>query len=75
MNNQRRKMLGNIISRIEAVKMDLEAVRDEEQYAYDNMPESLQGGERGQLMEEALGYMDEAVESLDEALDDLEEVT
>lgn len=74
MNKQRRKMIADVVERLEAAKSDLEMIRDEEQDAFDNMPEGLQGSERGETMEEAIGHLDEAVESVEEALDELGEV-
>ena len=74
MNKQRRKMIADVVERLEAAKSDLEMIRDEEQDAFDNMPEGLQGSERGEMMEEAIGHLEEAVDSLETALDELEEI-
>lgn len=68
MNKQRRQRLAQIAERIEAVKLDLETLRFEEQDAFDNTPESLQGGERGQSMETAIEQMEDAEADLDGAL-------
>lgn len=73
MNKQRRKMIADVIERIQATKNDLEIIRDEEQDAFDNMPEGLQCSFRGETMEEAIDQMDNAIESLEEAIDDLQE--
>lgn len=74
MNKQRRKMIAEVVEKIETLKGDLEMIRDEEQDAFDNMPESLQGSMRGEEMEEAIEYMDEAIEGLDTAIDSLENI-
>ena len=50
----------------------LEEVRDEEQDAYDNMPEGLQYSERGDMMQEAIDNLDEAVDAVDEVISNLE---
>lgn len=55
MNEDRRK-------RIFDAAAELEAVKEEEQEAFDNMPESLQGGEKGQAMEAAIEALEESVE-------------
>ena len=50
-------------------------VCNEEQEAFDNMPESLQAGEKGQVMVSAIGQMDEAIDAIGDivtALDDLD---
>jgi hypothetical protein len=59
---------------IEEGKAILESVRDEEQDTFDNMPESLQGGEKGSAMEEAVNNLDEAINSLDETVGTLNTV-
>ena len=47
--------------------LDLETLRDDEQEYYDNMPESLQGGDKGQQAQEATDNIDHAISSLEEA--------
>lgn len=47
----------------------LESIRDEEQEYLDNMPESLQGGEKGDMAQSAIDAMDAALDSLTEASD------
>lgn len=74
MNKQRRKMIADVVERLEAAKSDLEMIRDEEQEAFDNMPEGLQGSERGEAMEEGIYQIEEAMDGLDSALDSLQEV-
>lgn len=48
-------------SQLEDVKGELETIRDDEQSYYDNMPESLQGGEKGDKSQEAIDALDEAI--------------
>lgn len=65
MNKDRRKRLAEATDLIERAQSLLEKaagiveeVRDEEQDAFNNMPESLQDGERGQRMQEAIDALD-----------------
>jgi hypothetical protein len=87
MNKARRKQLDEFFKQIEDVKeklahvpalddlhSDLETLKDEEQESFDNLPEGLQGGERGQAIEAAVGALDEALDSLQEAVDKLSEL-
>ena len=67
MNKQRRAELEKLATRIEDERADLESVRDDEQNAFDQMPESLQGSERGQKAENAVSYLEDAIGSLHEA--------
>ena len=73
MNNTRRKAIQKIYDRLEELMQDIEALQEEEQECYDNLPESLQDGERGQAMQEAADNLEYAANSVQEALDYLEE--
>lgn len=73
MNKSRRKQIENIQSRILDLKDELETVRNEEQEAYDNLPESFQDGEKGEKMNNALENLDYAYSSLEEIEEYLEE--
>ena len=55
MNNTRRKQIEKLTAQIEEIKETIESLRDEEQDAFDNLPESLQGGERGEKTLEVVG--------------------
>lgn len=77
MNKQRRMMIEHLQEKIEEMKSQLESidlaeVRDEEQDYFDNMPESMQGGEKGQAAEAAVDALNEAVDALQEAVDALD---
>ena len=74
MNNQRRKILATIIAQLEACVSHLQKVLDEEQDAYDNMPESLQCSDRGTQIEDTIYVMDEVCNQITEAADALREL-
>lgn len=72
MNAKRRKALAAIITRLEEldsmreeIREQLAAVRDEEQEALENMPESLQESDRGQQMQEYIDTMENVTGELD----------
>lgn len=73
MNNKRRKEISKIVSTLEDVRDRLSEVVDEEQIAFDNMPESIQGSDRGCDSEEAIGYLSDALDSVESALEYLDE--
>ena len=73
MNNKRRKEISKIVSTLEEVRDRLSEVVDEEQCAFDNMPESIQGSDRGCDSEEAIGYLSDALDSVQSALEYLDE--
>jgi len=72
MNNKRRKEIANTIRQIERVVSDILA---EEEDAFDNMPESLQYSERGDMSQEAQDNLSCAVDSLEEAISYLEDAS
>lgn len=68
MNHDRRKLLRQIEAQLSNIFNDLETIRDEERDSFDNMPEALQSGERGQASEAAADALESAAESAQEAL-------
>jgi len=66
MNNARRKQIEGIRAEMESASTRLEDIMAEEQDYLDNMPESLQGGEKGATAEEAIDNLQSAIDSLDE---------
>lgn len=75
MNKERRKQLEEAIAKLEDAKSLIESVRDEEQDAFDNMPEGLQSGERGERMEAAISQMDDAISEIESSVDSLNEAS
>ena len=74
MNKDRRKSIERIVDQINEIKADLTWVRNDEEEAYDNLPEGIQSSERGDSMQEAIEAMDDADGSLQDAVDFLEEI-
>lgn len=82
MNKDRRKTLSRLSDelsalrgKIEDLRNELEACKDKEQDYFDNMPESLQGGDKGQTAEASVDAMDNAMSSLDTALSELDDAS
>lgn len=77
MNRSRRQRIQNAVdeylTKLEEIKEnlinELTEVKDEEEEAYYNMPESLQDGEKGEAMQEAIDALDYAVSEIDEEPD------
>lgn len=79
MNAERRKALDVLIANLEAFKGEVEDMKSsledpmgEEQEYYDNMPEGIQNGEKGEKAQAAVSAMEAADSSLDEAVTALE---
>jgi hypothetical protein len=75
MNAARRKEIKAILKVAEDLKGRVESLKEDEQEAHDNFPESLQGSERGTLAESAIDSLDSAAQSLDEVIAYLEEAS
>ena len=74
MNKARRQQLRKWLEDMENIKGELETICSDEQDYYDNMPENLQGGQRGMDAEEAIEQMEEAVSSIEDAISVIEEM-
>jgi formiminotetrahydrofolate cyclodeaminase len=73
MNKQRRKVIANLIEAFEALQAELEEVAAEEEEAFSNIPESLEGTERYEASEAANDALQSALYSLEELLEYLDE--
>jgi hypothetical protein len=71
-NKARRKAIEDLRAKLEAIKEELELVQEQEQEAFDNLPESLQGAERGQHMETCIDQLGYAADSIGDAIDNLD---
>ena len=76
MNKQHRKWIADtidtyneIVPKLQEILADLESIRDEEQEYLDNMPESMQQGEKGEMAAEAISSLEEAKDALESLLD------
>lgn len=73
MNKARRKQLAEIAEQMQELRDRIEQLQEEEQDGFDNLPESLQQGKRGEAMEQAVEQMGAALDAIDEAVHSLEE--
>lgn len=79
MNNDRRKelrraldLLNKVSELLSEAKEIVETAKDEEREYYDNMPKSLQGGDKGQTADQAANDLEEANDAIDQFdLDDV----
>lgn len=71
MNNIRRKEIRRIEEVLQVLLDDIESVKDEEQEAFDNMPEGLQASDRGEAMEANISNLEDVVCNIEEAIDNL----
>lgn len=85
MNNARRKDLKKVaqqlalaseklrdaVAILENASTDIEVVAEDEQMAYDNLPENFQESERGETMMDNVDQMTEIAEKIDEVKTEL----
>ena len=74
MNKQRRKELEKVAYILGAARQLLEEVLDDEQAAFDNLPESIQDSERGEAMSDGIYSLEEmrgTLEEMDSTLCDI----
>ncbi len=74
MNKARRNKLGKAFDLVNSAKEILEAVREEEQEAYDNLPERFQNGSKGEDMQNYMDMIEEAANYLDDANSVIEQI-
>lgn len=75
MNKQRREKIRQLKAKFQDIQIELKqatselsSILNEEQDAFDNMPEGLQSSYRGMCSEDAIDSMEEASEKLDEVI-------
>ena len=56
MNNTRRKSLRELIEKTEGIKQEIEEIKTEEEEYYNNMPSSVQDGEKGDRAQTVIEY-------------------
>jgi GTP1/Obg family GTP-binding protein len=74
MNAKQRKELQGYADSLDEIKCAIEEMQETEQDKLDNMPESLQESERGEVMQAAIDNLESAASSLEEAIDYLNEI-
>ena len=74
MNKKRRQQIKDVIAKLEELEELVQNILDEEQEAFENMPEVLQQSDNGITSEEAQENLDAAIDALEEAISYLEEI-
>lgn len=65
MNKQRRSTLRAINDRLSTIKDEIEAVMDEEQDAYDNLPDGLRDGDKGDQMADNVSELQGVIDTIE----------
>lgn len=72
MNKQRRERLKEINRKLEEINAELNNVKDDEEWAFESMPENLQYSMRGEDSIEYIGIMEDAIMCIEQALEQME---
>ena len=62
---QRQNMNADRRKKLDQIKSDLQVVIEDEQAAYDNLPDSIREGEKGDTMQTAIDSMQTALDELE----------
>lgn len=74
MNKERRNRIAEIMDKLNEIADEICEVAQEERDAFDNLPESLQYGERGETMEAAADELEDVSGEVSELASRLEEL-
>ena len=66
MNAEQRKKIETIQGQVSDAQSVLETIKDENQSAYDNLPEGLQNSDKGEKFTEIIDILDEVISSLND---------
>lgn len=74
MNKARRKAIEDVIEQLELQRSLIDSLQEEEAEAFDNLPESIQYSERGELMEENANDLESASSDLEDVINSLQDI-
>ncbi len=74
MNAEQRKRLSQILEKLNDCMSEIEEIRDEEEEKYDNLPDSLRDGEKGDRFQENIGYLEDADSYISDCIDALDSI-
>lgn len=72
MNDERRKLLREAMSRLSDVQNLVEDVKTQEEEILENMPEALKSGEKGDKQEEIIQYLSAAYDNIETAVGEID---
>ena len=75
MNTERRKAIEKITSLLKTASSSISSLIDDETEAFENLPEGLQSGDKGDAMQEAIQNLESAASAVEEAISNLEEAS
>ena len=74
MNKQQRKALEDFVGQLDTIQCALLEMSEVERDKYDNMPESLQGSEKGEALDSASFLLEEMAGDICNVIDNLNQI-
>lgn len=74
MNKERRALLRRAADMVYEAKVIVARANDDEENAYDNLPDGIRESDRGDTMQETIDQLDNIIEELDNAYDQIREI-
>lgn len=74
MNAERRKRLEGVKNKLDELISEVEDITQEEQAAFDNMPEGLQDSERGEKSQECIDNLENLSADISTASENIDEI-
>lgn len=71
MNKARREQVKKVVDYIESAYIMLDEIKDDEEDAFNNLPDGIAESERGEMMEQNVDTMDECINNLWDIVDAL----
>jgi len=75
MNAGQRKRICQIKDDLEELQAEIEAIKEEEEVKFDNLPDNFQGGEQGEKMQECINTLEEVADYVGSAVISMEEIS
>ena len=74
MNNERRKRISKVVAQLYDISGELFALYQEEEEAFDSMPENLRTSEKGEMSQEAVSTLEDSASQIDDIISNLEDI-
>lgn len=73
MNNERRKQIAKVVETLQEAQSEITSIASDERDYYDNMPENMRDGDKGQRADEVASELENIDSSLQDLISQLEE--
>lgn len=75
MNDRRRRQIRKIQNQLEGIQAQIKELQEAEEWALDALPENLQFGDKGELMQDSIDQLEYSAGGIDDILENLKTAT